>query len=180
MSQPFKTSNPFKNFTSRPNDSKHSRTHKNPFLNTQHQPYTQTQTRTQTQTQTQTQSNVLNINDTEQFPCLPSTKKIKTPPNSPETSHSQSWSMIAKNSTSNLSNENDFFKPKSSKLLHNNTRYSQQQESIRRELQKITEEQLRRDILNEELGEDSPYWGSKSLFDNDSDGECNSSDLEDY
>lgn len=113
----------------------------------------------------------VNINDIEQFPSLPSTKINVAPPNSPQNSQTHSWSTIASSTTNNTN-------PYASRQQHTkHTKYAQEQNVLRRKLQKITEEQLRRDILNEEFGEDSPYWGSKNLLENES--EDSSSDLED-
>lgn len=103
-----------------------------------------------------------NIDNVEEFPGLPSLKKASS---TLPTTTGNSWSSVAKVNVDNV--ENVVFTSK--KPVNKYSRYIQEQEKIRRQLQDLTIEQLRRDKLNEELGEDSPYWGEKSLLNNDTD-----------
>jgi hypothetical protein len=60
-------------------------------------------------------------------------------------------------------------KPFSNAIKSKENKYIQQQNKVRQQLQSLTIEQLRRDKLNEDLGEYSPYWGVKNLMDSDTD-----------
>jgi hypothetical protein len=112
----------------------------------------------------ETEENKPNIDNVEEFPGLPSLKKASSTYPLP-TKTTNSWSSVAKENVDNV--ENVVFTSK--KPVNKYSRYIQEQEKIRRQLQELTIEQLRRDKLNEELGEDSPYWGEKSLLNNDTD-----------
>lgn len=100
----------------------------------------------------------LDINDTEEFPALPSRKKPVIQP----TQTANSWASVAK-----INEECDT--PFTNILKTKQNKYIQEQNKVRQQMQALTIEQLRRDKLNEELGEYSPYWGVKNLMDSDTD-----------
>jgi hypothetical protein len=110
----------------------------------------------------QTEEKKLNVNDTEEFPGLPSLKKPST---TLQTTSNNSWSAVTKV----MSEQNVVFTLNPSSTKHRYGKYIQEQEKIRRQLQELTREQLRREQLNEELGEESPFWGAKNLIHSESD-----------
>jgi hypothetical protein len=118
----------------------------------------------------ETEENKPNIDNVVEFPGLPSLKKAPSTYPLPTTT-TNTWSSVAK-----VNVENVVFTSK--KPVNKYSRYIQEQEKIRRQLQELTVEQLRRDKLNEELGEDSPYWGEKSLLNNDTDESSYASDMD--
>jgi hypothetical protein len=158
------------NFTNRPNNSRQiksneqnrrqNKPYKNPFAKKdENASLSSLQNNIQDTSQLkETEEKKPNIDNVEEFPGLPSLKKAPSTYPLPTTT-STSWSSVAK--------ENVVFTSK--KPLNKYSRYIQEQEKIRRQLQDLTIEQLRRDKLNEELGEESPYWGEKSLLNNDTD-----------
>lgn len=100
----------------------------------------------------------VDINDIEEFPALPSINKTVIQP----TPNAKTWASVAKINEECETQYRNTLKTKQNK-------YIQEQNKVRQQMQALTIEQLRRDKLNEEFGEYSPYWGVKNLMDSDTD-----------